>query len=529
MSAPPFLTGAFVFLVLTAGRPGAFAQGTEPHEHAGRERPAVERVSGRSVEGTDRSVGREAGQRGTDSTRHSPGSPFALRTTLDAWRESRRLLLLDRAHSVGGRFFDRGLFRHVTPGVDREYDQEMLAYGFPPGSAREGRPADNRLLFWGGSIRRDLWAFSTRLRSRVSLGRRHALDLRLDLQEDGQVSRALLDIGYAWRPAPGHAVGLRHTLSQYKYDFDVSAFYRARSSRFGVAEVEWTFQNLYSDLIYQSLGLSASDRDVIRDYARHPYLLTVSYASPDRFPLRGELVGGIQPLSEAVFEAQSNSAFRYRDDRRAHFVGALLEYRVRSVAGGSLTGGLFYKTDVSWLRRTGTGADVPSDYTARQQSRRYGAFLRGRWGPVRAGVRAFRGMYQDRQTGSNFTHSLLPQPIDYEGGRRGLKGRLAYAPERGLTTGLMYAGLFRSYDAKCDAESCDVGHTFAPWTGQYWGLGPDNHGAYGLVGYRFPRGRVVLGLGLDLDGDDDFPESHPNRPPSRSYFDGGFTRLILRW
>jgi hypothetical protein len=144
-------------------------------------------------------------------------------------------------------------------------------------------------------------------------------------------------------------------------------------------------------------------------------------------------------------------------------------------------------------------------------------------------VRGFRGAYRDRQTGRDFTHSLLPQAIDYEEGRRGLKGRVAYAPERGLTTGLMYAGLFRSYDEKCDAESCDVGYTFAPWTGQYWGLGPDNHGAYALLGYRFPRGKVVLGLGLDLDGDDDFPESHPNPTPPRSYFDGGFTRLILTW
>jgi len=187
------LIGALLFLILPAGGPGALAQDPEAREHA------------------DQSADGEAGQRGLDSTRHSSTEPFALRTSLDAWRESRRLFLLDRAHSVGGRFFDRGLFRHVTPGIDREYNQEMIAYGFPSGSARRGHSADNRLLVRGGSIRRDLWAFSARLRSRVSLGDDHALDLRLDLQEDGQVSRALLDIGYAWRPAPSHRVGLRHT------------------------------------------------------------------------------------------------------------------------------------------------------------------------------------------------------------------------------------------------------------------------------------------------------------------------------
>ncbi len=464
-----------------------------------------------------------------DSASAASLSPFALRTTLDRWRDSRRRFALDRAHSVGDWSYDRGVFRHVAPGMDREYAQEMLAYGFSPGDLHEGRRARNRMLLRAGSTRRDLLAFDTRLRSRIRLGRRHALDLSADLREDGQTSRALLEIGYTWQLARRHALGVRHTLSKYKYDLDLSVFYRATSSRLGRAKVEWTFQDLYNDLIYQRLGLSEGDRDLIRDYVRHPYLLSVSYASPDRFRLRGELVGGLQPLSRAAFESQSARARSYRDDRRVRYVGALLEYRLPAGRGRSLTGGLFYKSDVSWLRRTGTGPEVPSDYTARQQLRRYGLFLRGRWGPLRAGMRAFRGAYTDRQTGRDYTRSRLPRTLDYEEGQRGLKARLLYAPERGFTSGLMYAGLFRAYDEQCGAESCDVGNTFAPWTGQFWGLGPDNHGAYALVGYRFSRGKFLLGLGLDLDGDDDHPDDHPREPPARAYFDGGFTRLILTW
>jgi hypothetical protein len=447
-----------------------------------------------------------------------------IHTSLDRWVESRRLFVLDRAHSVGDRPYDRGIFRHVAPNMDREYAQELFAFRFPSEAARYRPDAQNRLLVSAGSIRRDLFAFTARMRSQIPLGTKHTLALNIDLREDVQTSRALLEIGYKWQVSQNHALGVRHTFSKFKYDSDLSVFYGATSPTFGSAEVEWTFQDLYSDLIYQSLGISSGDLDVIRDYVRHPYLLSVSYASPDRFPLRGELVGGIQPLSRALFESQSTPEYRYRDDRRARFFGALLEYR-----HASITGGLFFKSDVSWLGRTGKGEQVSSDYTARQQLRRYGVFLRGKWGPVRAGVRGFRGSYRDRQKGSDYSTSLLPQKIDYEEGQRGLKARLLYEPEAGFTTGIMYGGLFRVYDEKCDAESCAVGNTFAPWTGQFWGLGPDNHGVFGLFGYRFSQGKFIMGMGLDLDGDNDHPESHPREPPSRSYFDGGFGRLILTW
>jgi hypothetical protein len=467
------------------------------------------------------SVSVAVAQEPADSSRLALHDPFEYRTTIEGWAESRRHLVLDRKHSIGGRLYDRGIFRHVTPKTNREYAHEMLVQRFSSEAFNERRRARNSLLLRIGSIRRDLLAFVSRIRSRVPLDTAHALTLDAVLQQDGQATRSFLELGYTWQFAPRHALGVRHTFSEYKRDVDPTILYRYAGRRLGSAEVALTFQNLYSDILDQQLGIFPGDREVIRDYIRHPYLFSFSYASPDHLPLRGEVAGGIQPTSRAIYASQRKPEYRYRDDRRLHYLGAVLEYRYASVAGG-----FFYKRDVSRLRRVGTGENVASDYTARQQFQRFGPFLKGRWGPFQGMVRGFLGSYQDRQTGKDYSESVLPENISYDEGQHGLQGRLLYEPDSGLSVGLEYAALRRRYAREDDPSRVGNGSiVFAPWTEQYWGLGPSNHGLVGRIGYRFSGGELVTGVGYDLDGDDDYP----TKDLGTRRFDGAFGRLILTW
>lgn len=346
------------------------------------------------------------------------------------------------------------------------------------------------------------------------------LNVDIVLQEDGQAARSFLELGYWWHLTSRQTVGVQHTFSEYKTDLDVTALYRYSTPVLGHAEVALTIQNLYSDLIDQRLGITPNDRDIIRDYARPQGLLSVSYVSPDRYPLRGELIVAVQPLSRATYASQTTPAYRYRDDERLHHVGALLEHRFSSFSAG-----LFYKGDVSWLRRVGAGSEVSSDYTARQHFRRVGGFLKGHRGSLRGVLRGFAGSYRDRQTGSDYAESLLPRHIDYEERQRGLQARMLYELDSGPMLGVEYAAYGREYDEEDDPGQVGTAIVFAPWTKQYWGLGPSNHQLVGLVGYRFSRGRIVAGVGYDLDGDDDYP----TKDLATRRFDGGFGRFVLTW
>jgi hypothetical protein len=399
----------------------------------------------------------------------------------------------------------------------------MLTQRFPSEALIRQRRAENSLLVRTGSVRRDLLAFVSRIQGQALSDSSRTISFDAVLRQDGRASRAFLEMGYAWSPAAHHTLSVRHTFSEYKRDLDLTALYRYSSRRLGRAEVAITVQNLYSDLIDQQLGIAPNDRTVIRDYTRHPYLLSFSYASPAHFPLRGELAGGVQPMSRATYESQKQPAYRYRDHRRIHFFGALLEYRY-----ASFTGGLFYKRDASWLRRAGDGEAVSSRYTTRQRFQRFGGFLRGRRGPFRGIIQGFVGAYNDRQTGRNYAESLLPQKIDYEEGQRGLQGRLFYEPEIGPLVGLEYVAFQRHYGADDDPSRVGQNFVFAPWAKQYWGFGPSDYALVVHLGYRFSHGRVVAGVSYDIDADDDFPADHSEKEKTRR-FDGGFGRLVLTW
>jgi hypothetical protein len=433
--------------------------------------------------------------------------------------------VLDRQHNIGGRLHDRGVFRHVTKKTGREYALEMLVQRFPSEAFNRRQEARNSLLVRAGSVRRDLLAFVSQIRSRIPFTEGQTFTFDAVLQQDAQATRPFLELGYSWQLDSQHALGVKHTFSEYKRDLDLTTRYRYSSSRLGSAEVAFTLQNLYSDLIDQQFGIAVGDRDVIRDYDRHPYLFSFSYGSPDRFPLRGEVFGAVQPTSRAVYSSQTTPEYRYQDERRLHFFGAILEYRFSSFSGGFL-----YKRDVSWLRRVGTGQNVASDYTSRQRFQRFGPFLRGRWGPLRGMVRGFWGSYRDRQSGENFSQSLVPRRIDYDERQWGVQGRLFYEFKTGPFISLEYASFLRRYSPEDDPARKENTIVFFDWSGQAWGeLGPSNYGLVGQVGYEFPRGRIVLGVGYDLDGDDNLDDVHPTKDLGTQRFDGAFGRLFLTW
>jgi hypothetical protein len=422
-------------------------------------------------------------------------------------------MVLDRKQSYGDRMFDRGVFRHVTPGMDREYWLDMMVYRYSPFEHARWTQAGGGIRFRTGSIERDIFAFKTTIRSTVPLDDHQTNYFSIEgvLEDDVQAQRSWLEMSYTRRLAPHHAVGVRHTFSANKADLDLTPFYRYTSQRWGRADVALTIQNLYNDFIYQQLGIDTEVLDVLRIYDRNPYLLELHYSSPRRFALGGEIIAGWQPESRATFTSQSAPSFQYREKERVHYLGAILEYRYEP-----LSVGLFWKRDASRLRRVSEGDSLSTNYRARQTHQRFGAFLRGSWGPVRGELYAFTGSYRDQQTGTAFDTSILERPLDFDTEQSGLHSRLLYDPDGWPYLGVEYFAFRRDLGPNPRA-------LVSGWTYQYWDFGPSNYRAVGLIGYRFSRGSAVMGIGYDLDGDPLMFTERTRR------FDNGFFRLTLTW
>jgi len=440
-------------------------------------------------------------------------SAEATHATLEGWASRKRRQMLDQHHAYGDAFYDRGVFRHITPQTDREYAIDMATYRFSPVQDHAWSRVDTGMRLRMGSIVRAKWAMLSEIKHDAPLADDHSLRIDAVLQQDGRAQRAFLEFGYRWDVASRHHVGVRHTVTQYKPDFDASIFYRYTHEALGTARLEMTVLDPYNDFVFDVLGVHEKDDPLEQSYSAQPYLAQLSVESPDRHDLRGELRAGWQPRGTLVVQSQSDASRRYRDRTRVHYLGALVEYDFDVV-----TAGLLYQRDQSLLDRKGLRDGVTSDYWTEQRMHRAGGFLVGAWGNLRGEAWAFVGDYRDEQRGTDFSLSTLDDRLDWTVPRRRYRVRLSYVPEpTGVYGAVQYLALRRDLnDAAADRMA-------RQWTGNWYRLGPSNYRTTFMIGFRFGKGAVVLGINYDLDGDLTFK----NRSPKR--FDNGFFRFSLAW
>ena len=439
--------------------------------------------------------------------------PLPQRATLFYWSEVRRRMVLDREHSVGEQFHDRGVFRHTTRFVDREYELDLMAYRFSPFEDEQWMRASGGIRLRAGSVERDLWAIETELKNTVPLGTqsRHYFSINGILREDPQVQQAWLEMSYAYRIARQHAVGLRHTFSQYKYDLDITPFYAYASPTWGRASVAVTILDVYSNFIYEQLGINEEIQDVLRIYETKPYLFNVSYRTPSQYAFRGEITAGFQPDTRSAYTSQTTESYQFLETESVHYLSAMIEYHRNPVSAG-----LYIQRDASRLSRTSTGDSLNTSYRTEQTQQRIGAYVRGTWRNFRLSANAFTGFYDDIQSGESFDTSTLNNAFSFTTETNGIHSRLVYEPDGWPFFGVEYLSFMRRLPAN--------GRALVPWSGKYWDIGPDNYRVVGLIGYRFRRGSVAMGIGYDTDGD-----FNRFKPAPLKRFDNGFFRFAMTW
>jgi hypothetical protein len=456
------------------------------------------------------------------------------------WMQTHRWEVLDRSHGYGGWMFsrdaygfgtprqnnqrqidaqalalyDRGVFHHLTPDMDREYALDMWAYQFSLREAARWQAAPRGIRLYAGSIERTTGAVVTDIKQALPVSARHAFEVQARLQQDAVARRALVQIGYQWQITGEHAIGGRHTFAEYKADLDAHLYYQYQGTDWGRVRAGLTFQNLYNDFLYRTLGVPASDELLLREYGRKPYLVSVSYASPMHYRLRGELFASIQPLSELRITAHNTPGFQFQQDEQLYFMAGLLEYAFPFV-----TAGIYYQRDMNRLHRAGASGAVRADYVARQSTETIGTYAMADWWKLRVDAQLQVTTYRDRQTGTDFGLSTIDRPIDFRETRRAAKLRLRYVPlPEGPFAGLTYLAMHRT-------RLEDSLTMTRAWTGEWISSGRNNDRLAVTLGYDFGRGSVTLGVGYDVDNDD-LP---PGIPDSPGRFDNGFGRLAVYW
>jgi len=178
--------------------------------------------------------------------------------------------------------------------------------------------------------------------------------------------------------------------------------------------------------------------------------------------------------------------------------------------------GVYLQRDASRLSRETAGDSLGTSYRTEQTQQRIGAYVRASWRNLRLEANGFTGFYDDIQSGENFETSTLSEAFDFTTETNGIHSRLVYEPDGWPFFGVEYLTFMRRLPANDRA--------LVPWSGKYWDIGPDNYRVVGLIGYRFRRGSVAMGIGYDTDGD-----FNAYKPAPLKRFDNGFFRFAMTW
>lgn len=434
------------------------------------------------------------------------------RTTLEGWVHDLRVAAWDRAGSVGGSYFDRGVFRYRTPRMDHEYDLDMFTSRFTLADDADFYNRENGFRGWAVSVTTLDLPSATQLRATIPLG--DHLDFRIDsdLQDDFEARRLALKIGYEVEVAAGHHAGFTHSLARAKADMDWGFYYRYRGGSGLVAEAEVTALDGINNII-TGQKVSPFNRDTVRTYRSAPFMFSARVSSPITTGIRGEAAFGIQTHSEADIRSLNNDSLRFTYEDSFWYAGFLVEGEAWP---NHVTTGVVGQFTSSTMMRTADLASLdPADYTTRQPYSRVGAFALGQWGQWRAETWLYYDNYTDEQEGTLFGGASVDGPYLFEETRTWLRTEVGAMTAIGLETSLSYQADLRRFPS---GEGLDD---------RYLGFIPHrpNHRMTLNLSYHFSNLAVFdWGLSFDLDNDHFFVD-----PSSRSRYDGMYFRLRANW
>jgi hypothetical protein len=257
------------------------------------------------------------------------------RATLRGWEEQRWLTIFDRAGSYYGRFSDRGILQRFNQAMDSEYRLDLISFHPSLSEVYDWYQRGTGVRAWAGSFDHVRLALQGEFKARVPLGAGWATDVRFTQQDNLNVKRSLIWLGFQKDLFNGtgqaYAMGL---VSAIKPDIDIEVGY-SFLPRMGVITLAFGALDLFSDFIYQGLEVDPEVTDTTLDHTSRPYTfkLALDLQVARRFRLEG--YGLAMTPTQIVVESQGNPGSGFVQDERYAYAGGLVEWEpsVRTAVG----------------------------------------------------------------------------------------------------------------------------------------------------------------------------------------------------
>lgn len=328
------------------------------------------------------------------------------------WSFENRTQLLDRTHSYGDEYYDRGFRAVITPYTPREYVLDMYTYEYPfTDSYIWDKNLEGLRVNFGSYTKSELAVYNL-LNKNIKLTNSSAINLTSVLQQDGRANRAFFEIRYNYTLLDKHTLSLSHTLTDQKQDLDLTLGYTYSDNSWGNFQLDITYQNYINNIVHQ-VGNDQGRRwqDFNDDiYKNMPlFIFTRYYSSPDRFWYL-DISAGYQPEIKLEKKIFKEPEFLIEQSETIYFFNSSLSFQVwKTVLGG------FIYHDHSDLSRS-SPAKNPIDgfYDSNQKLSKAGIFgylFLGRFQPH---LRLSFEEYSDLQNGTDFNYSSIPELIDYK-------------------------------------------------------------------------------------------------------------------
>lgn len=428
--------------------------------------------------------------------------------SLMGWERNIRMQYLDRYNSALGPFTDRGVFQRYLRGMDDEYDLDIFTSRFSP--------VDDYLFFRSpggfrtsvGVLNNERLLILSEMHNSIELAPQHRLDINMVQQEDANASRVFMDFGYMWNFSGEHHVGIQHNISREKVDVNASLFYQMGNIQDGMMRVTVTFPDYMNNLMFDRLTENVRFADSLRVYQNIPMMFSGAFITPDLSGFKAEAFFGYQPKTDAQFERRTIENREMIQSQWVNYMGGLMEY-----AHDFATLGVIYKREFTRTERdTVDGSSLSNLYYSRQADERIGIYLlagsdQAQWESWLWFVDSY-----DKQDGETFSSSRTDS-LNFSEKRVLLRNRFSYVPRH---TGWIFS-LEHALDSRNVEDDLDEMGFLA------YQIHHLNSRVIGLAGYQFhPRAKVVVGLGLDVDGDFHIQ-------PDGALYDNVFFRMEYRW
>jgi len=443
-------------------------------------------------------------------------------TTYD-WSMVNRLQLMDRSHAFGDIFYDRGFGRVYTPDVKREYELDLLTQEFSFEDSFKWYADRNGLRSRFGSYTKSTWAVLTELHPEIELTSKSSIVLHTYLHQDPRANRALFEFEFRKQINDRSTFSIRQTLAEFKKDLDLSLNYSIATESAGRFSFDLVLQNYLNNLVNvagndENLPSALQSR-IETTYRTFPLLLFFRYTTPENEWFYADLSGGWQPQLRSDLTEITEEDFNISQTEDLYYLNGSVDLRFNKTVLG-----VYGYTEFTRLERDdgGTSIPFPGRYTTRQQLFKFGFFGYGTYGRFRPEFRISRERYTDRQSGTNFDLSTIPEAFDYDEWRWLLNAGISY---KAGSLPLVFSGNYQYLTRDLDREASTL--ITRQWTNQYiWTVGEDQRVTFKITYRPHPKVYIQVGAAYDIDGD---ITDNPSFQPVRKSFDKGFGKFLVRF